>query len=264
MDNGGEMRYGLLSVMVLGVLTGCVANTSGLNINRTLPEKIADVTTERQLLTLLDGVQGLTSNNHRVAINTFRGELLLTGEVPSDTVRRAISDKAARLPGVTKVYNYLKVMQNKSQSHTLHENYLKAKLNAKLLASGIISPTQYELVVRDDTAYLMGALTYPQLTTLHDVAASTDGVLALVSLVDVLMTESERSVLAAMAPAAASSVPATDNYGYNNYGYNTPNYNNDGTTGATTPPYYSAPSPVNPNSQARSEYVRHYEGTNHP
>lgn len=180
-----------LILMLCVVLVGC-QNTG---VTRTLPQKITDVATERQLLGVLDGVAGLTKDNHRVAMNTYLGELLLTGEVPTYEIKLAVGERAAMLPNVSTVYNYLTVSESKSQSHTVHESYLKAKVLAKMFASGAIKKSQYELVVRNDTLYVMGKFTYPQLQIVQQIVADTDGILALVSLFSVMTTVDERLLL---------------------------------------------------------------------
>lgn len=179
-----------IGLLLCVLLVGC-QNTG---VTRTLPQKITDVTTERQLLSVLDGVAGLTHDNHRVAMNTYRGELLLTGEVPTYATKLAIGERAATLPNVTKVYNYLTVSENKSQSHTVHEHYLRAKILAKLVASRAIKRSQYELVVRGDTLYMMGAVTYPQLALIQQTVIDTDGVLAMVSLLNIMVVENDSDI----------------------------------------------------------------------
>lgn len=198
-----------LAIVCCFLMVGC--HSTG--VTRTLPQKVTDVSAERQLLSVLDGVAGLTSNNHRVAINSYRGEMLLTGEVPNQQIKIAVGERAAVLPNVSKVYNYLKISEPKSQSHTVHENYLKAKVLAKLLTSGAINKSQYELVVRDDTLYVMGSMTYPQVQVLQNTVASTDGVLAMVSLLNVMVTASEHQLLQPSAyPPPQHNYPSYQGY----------------------------------------------------
>lgn len=185
-------------IILLGIiaLSGCVTkpiNTSNLSINRTIPERVTDLGIERQVLSNLDGIVGLTKNNHRVAIDAFRGDLLLTGEVPTIATKRAIEQMAKSIKEVKKVENHLKIFDEpKSQSHTVHENYLKTKYLSKLMTSGGgIKMSQYRVVVRDDIVYMMGVMTVNQVQLASKLARQTEGIMGFVSLMTVLAANQE-------------------------------------------------------------------------
>lgn len=190
------MKHFIISLLCLVALSGCVsksANTASLSVNRGISERLTDIGIERQVLSNLDAIVGLTNTNHRVAIDAFRGDLLLTGEVPTEATKRAIEQMAKSIKEVKKVHNRLKVSDEpKSQSHTVHENYLKTKYLTKLMTSGGgIKMSQYRVVVRDDIIYMMGMLTVSQAQLASQIARQTDGIMGFVSLMTVLASSQE-------------------------------------------------------------------------
>lgn len=185
-------------VVVLAVLSlvGCTTTQGGQQdmqpVNRTIPEHLMDVGIEHEILRGLSLV-GELSDDHRVAADAFRGEVLLTGEVSSQVAKQAIENMVLSIRDVKRVYNRLVVDEEpKSQSHTLHENYLKAKLSTKILTSGSgIKPNQYKLVVRDDIAYFLAEVNHAQSVRAHALARETAGIRGFVHLGTVFATPEE-------------------------------------------------------------------------
>lgn len=168
------------------LLSACATQNANSNNNsgyygvpvmyRTLPEAISDEAIERTSHKNLTNVHGVSENSVRIGIDSFRREVLLTGEVPSEQVKTDVADMISSIHDVKKVYNYLTVTATpKAQSHTLHENYLKSKIIAKILGTGGVHPSQYKLAVRDNMAYLLGFLTAQQEQTIINTIASVQG-----------------------------------------------------------------------------------------
>lgn len=168
------------------LLSACATQNANSNNNsgyygvpvmyRTLPEAISDEAIERTSHKNLTNVHGVSENSVRIGIDSFRREVLLTGEVPSEQVKTDVANMISSIHDVKKVYNYLTVTATpKAQSHTLHENYLKSKIIAKILGTGGVHPSQYKLVVRDNMAYLLGFLTTQQEQTIINTIASVQG-----------------------------------------------------------------------------------------
>lgn len=184
-------RVAVVMVMV-AVLAGCVIKpTNSLSPTRTISERVMDLGIERDAKSHLPIVEGLADNKHRVAVDAFRGEVLLTGEVPSPDARMAVERMVRSIREVREVYNHLTVTAYpKSQSHTVQEKYLQAKLAGKLLNSGM-RPSQYSLVVRNDVAYLMGAMSYEESLAVQGLAKQTAGIVKLVPLGKLFATSEE-------------------------------------------------------------------------
>lgn len=201
----------LVWIMMTVVLAGCTTTPtqSSATMGRTMIERITDVGIENQIVRNLVSVEGLGSSDYRIGVNAFSGDVLLTGEVPNETAKRSVEIMARSIKEVGEVYNYLSVSKAKSHSHTVHESYLKAKMVARLLPQ--LHPFQYSVIVRDDIAYMMGALTYDQLAMAQQAAQDTDGVLGFTSLgftslAQVFMTQAEVDKVHKVVPPSSGHV----------------------------------------------------------
>lgn len=176
----------LTSMAMIG-LTACASNgTQSIGadaMGRTIPERISDSSIELTARRNLATIPGVSPNTVRIDIASFRREVLLTGEVPSEQIKIEVGRTINSMRDVEKVFNYLTVVETpKSQSHTLHENYLRSKINTRLLTNRHLKSSQYKVVVRDRTAYVLGYLTSEQQGYILEAIQATPGMEAAVTL----------------------------------------------------------------------------------
>ncbi len=262
------MKAILIPLIAVCCLSACVSSkpttTSDgalTDASRTLPERMTDFGIERQILVNLPNISGLVEGNHRIAIKSYQGTVLLTGEVPSESTKLAVQQMVTSIREVQYLYNFLKVSDSpKSQSHTVHENYLQTKAKAKLLTkSALVKPSQYDIVVRDDMAYVLGIFTSYQQDIIKEQLASVDGLVGAI-FVNTLISNTN------------NPINSTAGNTYNNPtigGYGSAPYPNTTYPSATnTPPFGTATaqySPKNPTIQkSNSGYIQLYQGTNSP
>lgn len=176
----------LTSMAMIG-LTACASNgTQSVGadaMGRTIPERISDSSIELTARRNLATIPGVSPNTVRIDIASFRREVLLTGEVPSEQIKIEVGRTIDSMRDVEKVFNYLTVVETpKSQSHTLHENYLRSKINTRLLTNRHLKSSQYKVIVRDRTAYVLGYLTSEQQGYILEAIQATPGMEAAVTL----------------------------------------------------------------------------------
>lgn len=239
--------FAVSMIAVLGASLGACA-TSGTDsvgadaMGRTIPERISDESIELTARRNLSTIPGINENNVRIAIDSYRREVLLTGEVPTEQIKVEIGRTIESMRDVLKVYNYLTVTETpKSQSHTVHENYLRSKIGTRLLAERGIKSSQYKVIVRDRTAYVMGYMTPTQQDYILQAIQATPGMAMAVTLTT-LVTDGEAASLpdatatSANQPADSSTVYGGDaqNSGYTLQEIYTPN-------ASTTAPVNTAP-----------------------
>lgn len=177
----------ILTSMAMIGLTACASNgTQSIGadaMGRTIPERISDSSIELTARRNLATIPGVSPNTVRIDIASFRREVLLTGEVPSEQIKIEVGRTIDSMRDVEKVFNYLTVVETpKSQSHTLHENYLRSKINTRLLTNRHLKSSQYKVVVRDRTAYVLGYLTSEQQGYILEAIQATPGMEAAVTL----------------------------------------------------------------------------------
>ncbi|WP_064611069.1 BON domain-containing protein [Moraxella catarrhalis] len=183
----------LTSMAMIG-LTACASNgTQSIGadaMGRTIPERISDSSIELTARRNLATIPGVSPNAVRIDIASFRREVLLTGEVPSEQIKIEVGRTIDSMRDVEKVFNYLTVVETpKSQSHTLHENYLRSKINTRLLTNRHLKSSQYKVVVRDRTAYVLGYLTSEQQGYILEAIQATPGMEAAVTLTTLVSTQ---------------------------------------------------------------------------
>ncbi|AWY21151.1 BON domain-containing protein [Moraxella bovis] len=182
-----KVLVGVIATAML--MTACATQNANTSTNastgyygvpamyRTIPERISDEAIERTSYKNLTNIRDVSENNVRIAIDSFRREVLLTGEVPSQQVKADVANMVASINDVKQVYDNLTVTNTpKAQSHTLHENYLKSKIIAKIVSAGGIRSSQYKLVVRDNMAYVVGFLTAQQEQTIVNIISSVQDI----------------------------------------------------------------------------------------
>lgn len=180
------MRKTFVIVASVMALTACAvtptSNPTNYGVpvmNRTAPERMIDEGIEHTILRNLPNIPSinqLPNHNLRVAVDSFRREVLLTGEVPSEAIKKDIENTVYSMSDVQRVYNDITIDTPRNQGHTLHEQFVKTKLLAKITAKRFVSPSQYKLIVRNNKLYLMGNLTQTQQNQLIDIIKQTQGI----------------------------------------------------------------------------------------
>lgn len=179
----------LVAAVVLS--TGCTTNyltnstqgTYGVPVTeRTIPQRLLDSSIEHTIKVNAYGLQDNLKETSRISIDSFYSEVLLTGEVPNEAIKKEIGDMVASMPDVRRVYNELRVGVARGYSATVHDGYITSKLMAKVVANDGIKASQIKAVTDDGVVYVMGRMTPTQQSNLIDIANSTAGVTELVLL----------------------------------------------------------------------------------
>ncbi|UNU72676.1 BON domain-containing protein [Moraxella nasovis] len=208
----------LMAVCVLASLTACSTlgmgddnqNYGSYEFGRSVPERISDESIELTARRNLNRVSGISPDTVRIAIDSFQREVLLTGEVADETTKKDVEKMIGSMKDVKQVYNYLTVTPTpKSQSHTLQEGYIKAKIGTKLLANTAIKSSQYKIVVRNQIAYVLGYMTAEQRDYIYDAVQNTAGMASVVGLMTIIsQTDKAQDVAVGMSPSTPAPTPA--------------------------------------------------------
>ncbi|TXD96035.1 BON domain-containing protein [Psychrobacter frigidicola] len=178
-------------VMVSIVSTGCTTNyltnstegTYGVPVTeRTIPQRLLDRSIEHTVKVNIYGLQENLKQDSRISINSFYSEVLLTGEVPSEALKKQIEEVVRSMPDVRRVYNEMDISVAKGYSSTVHDGYITSKLLARVTANNGIKPSQIKTVTNDGVVYVMGRMTPTQQSLLIEIANSTVGITELVLL----------------------------------------------------------------------------------
>ena len=117
-----------------------------------------------------------------VEITVFEGEVLLNGAIPTIEDMERIIDIAWKTPGVTKVYNYIRLTQPPSLATTTQDAMIASSVRTQLLMTGGITSVNYKITVDEGVLYMMGiAKNEEELQTVMDIIHSTSGIEKVIS-----------------------------------------------------------------------------------
>lgn len=186
-----------LAIAIIGSLisSGCTTNyltnsTEGAYgvpvTERTIPQRLLDRSIEHTAKINAYGLQQNLQENSRMAIDSFYSEVLLSGEVPTETIKSQVEQVIRSMPDVREVYNELIVSPNRGYTSTVQDGYITSKLSAKVLANSSVKSSQIKLVTNNGVVYVMGRMTPTQQSHLIDIANTTVGVTEVVLLIKVV------------------------------------------------------------------------------
>jgi len=124
-----------------------------------------------------------------VDLAVFHRDVLLTGHVPSRTLRKEANERVAAISGIRKQYNQLAI--SSSFDNTMEDTWITAKIRSQVVADAHIDPRQFKVVTADRIVYLMGDVLPEQSARIIQVARQTDGVLRVVKLFNYYRLSSE-------------------------------------------------------------------------
>ncbi len=91
-----------------------------------------------------------------IEVTVFEGSVLLTGAVPNAETVQAILSAVWSVPGVRKVYNYVRLDSAPALKDTALEAAVATQIKAALALTPGVSAVNYKLVLENGTVYLMG------------------------------------------------------------------------------------------------------------
>ena len=160
----------------------------------------------------LRSVNRITAEDgERVHINvtSYNRQVLLTGEVPTAEIRKAIEATVTDVGNVLSVVNDLGVQPSSSLAQRSTDTFITGKVRARLVDAKDISATAFKVVTERNVVYLMGLVTEREATRATSIARGVDGVRKVVRSFEVL---SEEQLIRITSPAPApvtTDVPVT-------------------------------------------------------
>ena len=147
-------------------------------------------------------------SKEHINITSYNRQVLITGEVSSDTVRRQAEQLIGRVQNVRSVVNELAIGPASSSSDRANDVLLVAKVKASMVDTEDVFANVYKVVGERGTIYLMGRVTQNEAKRATDVVRGVNGVKRVVRVFEYI-TDDE---LRAMQPKRSDdgSKPATN------------------------------------------------------
>ncbi|NHI01182.1 division/outer membrane stress-associated lipid-binding lipoprotein [Oceanimonas sp. MB9] len=150
----------------LALLQGCAGlvaagGATGANVitdRRTLGTQLSDQTIEMRALHRL-GEEKPMWNESRFAVITTNGKTLLIGQAPTEAYRARAEEIVRGVPGVTEVFNEVRIGQPLSLTQQSKDTWLTSKVKSTLLAEKNIDGSKLKVVSENGEVFLIGLVT---------------------------------------------------------------------------------------------------------
>jgi len=116
------------------------------------------------------------ANQCDVSVATHNKIVLLTGHTRSWELWKRARQKVARIPGVRRIYNYIRVRKKPGGIDYLKDTWITAKIRSKIIANLDVDPRKVKVVTHCGTVYLMGRMQRREANIIAKMAKDTEGV----------------------------------------------------------------------------------------
>jgi osmotically-inducible protein OsmY len=142
-------------------------------------------------------------------INTtsYNGKVLLTGEVSTEALKKAVGENIGKITSVKSVVNELRVAGNSSLASRGSDSLTTTKVKTAFLNNGKFPPTAMKVLTEDGTVYLMGLVTVQEGDAAAEIARNVGGVRSVVKVFEYIPAVPSTSP-APPAPASPQAQPA--------------------------------------------------------
>jgi osmotically-inducible protein OsmY len=192
------MCLGLASCAAPLIFGGVIGGAMVASDRRTTGIQLEDESIEQRGATAMR--ENFGSKEH-INITSYNRQVLITGEVSNDNVRRQVESLVSRIENVRAVVNELAIGQASSTGDRASDVLLVAKVKASMVDTEDVFANVFKVVSERGTVYLMGRVTQSEAKRATDVVRGIGGVKRVVRVFDYL-TEDE---LRAMQPKRNSS-----------------------------------------------------------
>ncbi len=166
------------AVVAVGAVAGVAGTTAVVATDpRTTGAVFEDNTIEVKLKHQYSGYA-----NSNIYVNSYNGNVLITGQIPDANTRESALFAAKVTPGVKQIYDYLEIRLPQSFTGTTTDSYTTTQVRAKILKLKDIDSNSVKVVTTNDIVYLLGIVTEAQASQVSSEASSIGGVKKVITL----------------------------------------------------------------------------------
>ncbi|MDD5384001.1 MAG: BON domain-containing protein [Gallionella sp.] len=181
----------LLLVLASGLLQGCfpvVAVGVGAGVmmaqdRRTSGAYIDDEAIENKAVGIVDKQY---KNTVHVNVTSFNRNVLISGEVPSETVKTAIGKLVFGVENVRNVSNELAISGSSSLTSRSSDSLITSDVKLRFMGDKRFNANHVKVVTENSTVFLMGIVKRAEADAATEVASTTGGVQHVVKLFEYL------------------------------------------------------------------------------
>lgn len=171
---------GCAAVVVGGAATGTAVALD----RRTAGVYVGDQEIELRAMSRLS--EAFPQKTDKISATSYNRQVLLTGQVPDETIRSSASAVVKGIPDVRTVFNELTVSGVTSLTSEANDIAITSKVKARLLRDERVPGTKIKVVTEAGVVYLMGLVTQAETNVAIDIARTTSGVTKVVTLFETI------------------------------------------------------------------------------
>lgn len=128
-----------------------------------------------------------------VNATSFNRKVLLTGEAPTEEMKKGIEEAVKAVDSVREIANEIVVGGNASLTSRGNDSLITSNVKTRMLGNGLFSPNHVKVVTEAGSVFLMGLVTPAEGDAAVDVARSTSGVSRVVKVFEYLPASAPRT-----------------------------------------------------------------------
>lgn len=117
-----------------------------------------------------------------VNVTSFNNDVLISGEVPDESIKAAIEKIVSSIEGVRHLHNELAVSGNSSLASRSNDSMITSSIKMRLARDPEISAERIKVVTENGTVFLMGKVDRAGADAAAEIASTTDRVTLVVKL----------------------------------------------------------------------------------
>jgi osmotically-inducible protein OsmY len=165
------------------LLQGCVAMVAGgaatgvavAHDHRSAGAIVDDQGIEIKAYSTLKSDREIYKQAH-VSVTSYNGIVLVTGEAPTEALRKRIGELVSKVDKVRRVHNEVALAAPSSMVARSNDTYLTSKVKTRMIGTKGFDSTRVKVVTEGGVVYLMGLVTRKEADIATDIARQTDGV----------------------------------------------------------------------------------------
>jgi osmotically-inducible protein OsmY len=119
-------------------------------------------------------------------VTSYNGNVLLTGETPTESVKSEIEDVARRMPKARSVQNEMLVGAAADLGSRSNDTFITSKVKARFIEANKFQINHVKVVTERAVVYLLGVVRPEEGTAAADIARTTNGVQRVVKVFEYL------------------------------------------------------------------------------
>ena len=120
----------------------------------------------------------------RVNLDSFHGNVLLTGQVPDAHLKQLAEDNLRAMTDVKTVHNYITVGNQIGYNSIMQDTTVTANTRGLIMKAVVVSDSKVRIHTEDGILYVMGRLNQAEINDLNQVLQQVGNVTKIITLID--------------------------------------------------------------------------------